>query len=289
MKKITVAHSPDADDIFMLAPIKFGWCKYSNLFTLVSSDIESLNKQSLIGKYDITAISFGVYPLIKDDYALLRGGVSFGYGYGPKLIKKENTTLKRDFTVAISGSLTTNALIFKMAYPRAKIVYKNFLEIEDAVLKGEVDSGILIHESILTYNNSLTVEAKLWDIWLDICNADLPLPLGGLALRRSIPINKAILYENIMMKSIKIANMYKRIISNMLIERKYVRVDGINLDTYVDMYANTKSIEMDEKQIKALEKLYIVAYEKGFYNQTLDIKNYLIPKEYANKRHGLKK
>ncbi len=85
-----VGHSPDADDIFMYYAIRFGWINSENIkFQNYALDIETLNKKALENYYDITAISFALYPHIKDEYALLRTGISFGNGYGPKLIRKK--------------------------------------------------------------------------------------------------------------------------------------------------------------------------------------------------------
>ena len=90
MRKILIAHSPDADDIFMYYAIKFGWISTPNLkLENVALDIETLNQRVLQNFYDISAISFALFPKIKNDYALLNTGVSFGSGYGPKLIKKK--------------------------------------------------------------------------------------------------------------------------------------------------------------------------------------------------------
>lgn len=90
MRTIYVAHSPDADDIFMYYAIKFGWVSPKDTkFENIAADIETLNQATLKGEYDICAISFALYPFIKEDYALLRTAVSFGNGYGPKLIKKK--------------------------------------------------------------------------------------------------------------------------------------------------------------------------------------------------------
>ena len=202
MKTISVAHSPDADDIFMYYAIKFGWVSAKNAkFENIAADIETLNQATLKGEYDICAISFALYPFVKDDYALLKTAVSFGEGYGPKLIKKIGTKLKRNFKVALSGEFTTNALLFKIAYPNARITYMNFLDIENSVLNGTVDAGVLIHESILTYNNELEVEREMWDIWVELSGGGLPLPLGGMCLRRSIPLHSAIDYENTLIKA----------------------------------------------------------------------------------------
>ncbi len=110
--KIDIAHSPDADDIFMYYAIKFGWVDTKDYqFNNVALDIETLNKEALNGRYAVTAISFGLYPKIRDEYALLRTAVSFGYGYGPKLIKKKGKRLRRNFKLALSGENTTNAML----------------------------------------------------------------------------------------------------------------------------------------------------------------------------------
>ena len=133
----TIAHSPDADDIFMYYAIAFGWVDTPYKLVNTALDIETLNTACLQGLYDISAISFSLYPNICNDYALLRTGMSFGEGYGPKMVKRAKTKLKRNFKVALSGENTTNAMLFKIYYPNARIVYKNFLEIEESVLSGE--------------------------------------------------------------------------------------------------------------------------------------------------------
>ena len=283
-KKVVVAHSPDADDVFMYYAIKFGWVgnkKYK--FQNRAEDIESLNQKALKNIYDVSAISFGVYPFIKDEYALLKTAISFGYGYGPKLVKLKGKKLKPNFKVALSGEYTTNALIFKIYYPKARIVYKNFLEIENAVLNGEVDAGVLIHESILTYDERLEVEKELWDIWVELAG-NIPLPLGGMAIRRSLPLIDAIEIEDILTKAVKIANEHKNILAKMLIERNLVRVDDKTLDKYLNLYANDKSIELDIEQIEAINKLYQLGYKHNLLPCMKDIKEYMIPKEYKNLR-----
>jgi 1,4-dihydroxy-6-naphthoate synthase len=287
LNNILVAHSPDADDIFMYYAIKLGWVGLDNTkFDNISADIETLNIATLEGKYDICAISFALYPFVKDDFALLKTAVSFGDGYGPKLVKLKDKKLKRNFKVALSGKYTTNALLFKIKYPDAKITYMNFLDIEQAVLDGTVDAGVLIHESILTYDRNLEVEAELWDIWQELAGKNLPLPLGGMCLRRSIPLNKAIDYEDTLIKAVKVANSNKLLLSKMLIERDLIRVDHDTLQTYLDLYANDESIELSDLQYEALDKLYSLGYEHGFYDEIIKSKEYLIPSEYKDIRNS---
>ena len=285
MKTISVAHSPDADDIFMYYAIKFGWVTAKDArFENIADDIESLNQATLKGEYDICAISFALYPFVKDDYALLKTAVSFGQGYGPKLIKKKGTILKKNFKVALSGEFTTNALLFKIAYPNARITYLNFLEIEEAVLNGTVDAGVLIHESILTYNQELEVEKEMWDIWVELSGGDLPLPLGGMCLRRSIPLHDAINYENTLIKAVDVANKNRRVLAPMLLEKGLIRVDAATLDRYLDLYANDNSVKMSEIQYKALNKLFELGYKNGHYQNLIKAEDFLIPSEYEELR-----
>ena len=285
MKTISVAHSPDADDIFMYYAIKFGWVRAKDAkFDNIAADIETLNQATLKGEYDICAISFALYPFVKDDYALLRTAVSFGEGYGPKLIKKIGTKLKRNFKVALSGEFTTNALLFKIAYPEARISYMNFLEIEEAVLNGTVDAGVLIHESILNYNQKLEVEKEIWDIWVELSGGGLPLPLGGMCLRRSIPLHSAIDYENTLIKAVEVANKNRRVLAPMLLEKGLIRVDAPTLDKYLDLYANDNSVKMSELQYKAIDKLFELGYKNGFYQDLIKAEDFLIPSEYEELR-----
>ena len=287
MNKIVVAHSPDADDIFMYYAIKFGWVNLKNTkFDNLALDIETLNQATLKGEYDICAISFALYPFVKNDFALLKTAVSFGDGYGPKLVKLKGTKLKRNFRIALSGKYTTNALLFKIKYPEARITYMNFLDIEGAVLDGTVDAGALIHESILTYDEKLEVEYELWDIWQELAGKELPLPLGGMCLRRSIPLNKAIDYENTLIKAVNVANDNKLLLSKMLIERDLIRVDHDTLQTYLGLYANDDSIKLSELQFKALNKLYSLGFEHGFYDDLIKAEDYLIPTEYKELRNS---
>lgn len=287
MKKTLIAHSPDADDIFMYYAIKFGWVGMKDThFDNIAKDIQTLNEDALNGVYDIVAISFALYPFIASEYALLRTAVSFGEGYGPKIIRKKGTKLKRNFKVALSGKHTTNAMLFRIAYPDARITYMNFLEIEQAVLGGKVDAGVLIHESILTYNEELEVEREMWDIWQELSGGGLPLPLGGMAIRRSIPLTKAIEYEATLTKAVDVARKHKERLSKMLLERHLVRIDAPTLDQYLELYANDASVSLSEVQYEAIDKLFEIGYKHGFYDKLIRVQDYLIPTEYKELRYS---
>ena len=285
MKELTIAHSPDADDIFMYYAIKFGWVGIDGVkFNNIAKDIQTLNEDAISSTHDIVAISFGAYPLIRDEYALLRTAVSFGDGYGPKIIKKKGATLKRNFKVALSGKHTTNALLFRIAYPEARVVYMNFLDIEEAVLNGDVHAGVLIHESILTFSSELEVHKHMWDIWQELGGGDLPLPLGGMAIRRSFALTHAIEYEKTLTKAVQVARDHKEALSKMLLERGLVRIDDETLDKYLELYANDDSILLSELQLKAINRLFELGHKAGFYDEAIDVNDYLIPLEYQEQR-----
>jgi len=284
-KLIEVAHSPDADDIFMYMAIDFGWVGNDYAYKHYALDIQTLNEEALKNSFAVSAISFALYPLIASEYALLRTAVSFGQGYGPKLICLKNKTLKKNFKVALSGAHTTNALLFRLKYPDARIVYMSFLDIEKAVLSGEVDAGVLIHESILEFDERLRTEAEIWDIWCELVGTDsLPLPLGGMALRRSLTLSDAINIEKDLIKAVQIADDNRKILAPMLLERKLIRVDKEKLDIYLNLYANKNSVFLSQIQIKALDALFELGFRAGFYDKLIKTQDFFIPSEYENLR-----
>ncbi len=286
MRSLQVGHSPDADDIFMYYAISFGWIQSTQIrFENDALDIETLNQKALKGIFDVSAISFALYPLIALEQCLLRTGISFGNGYGPKLIKKKGKILKKNFKVALSGAHTTNAMLFRIAYPEARIFYKNFLEIETSVLSGAVDAGVLIHESILQYDESLEVECEIWDLWCDLNRQDLPLPLGGMCLRRSLPLQTAISVESLLTNAVRVALHNKPLLSKMLQERNLVRVDSKKLETYLNLYANEDSVCLNVQQLQALNTLFRIGYEHKFYTQIINAEECLIPTDYLEFRN----
>jgi len=265
----------------MYFAIKFGWVDTKGYtFENIGLDIETLNVEALKGTYDISAISFGMYPLIKEEYALLRTAVSFGEGYGPKLIRRKDKKLKRNFKVALSGKYTTNAMLFRIYYPEACPVYMDFLEIEEAVVSGKVDAGVLIHESILDFDDSLEVEKEVWDIWVELAGEGLPLPLGGMAIRRSLPLNRAIELENILIKGVKVANDKKEELCAKLEAENLVRISAEMLTKYLDMYASDESVSLSSLQLKALDTLYEIGFNHGLWDTPIKTVDYLIPNEY---------
>jgi 1,4-dihydroxy-6-naphthoate synthase len=175
-------------------------------------------------------------------------------------------------------------MLFRLYYPDARPVYMDFLEIEQAVVDGKVDAGVLIHESILDFDASLEVEKEIWDIWVELAGEGLPLPLGGMAIRRSLPLNRAIEIEQILIDGVKIANERKEELCNKLENDDLVRISDEMLTQYLDMYASNESVELSKLQLTALDKLYQIGFEHGMWETPIKTEDYLIPREYNDTR-----
>ena len=187
-KTIHVGHSPDSDDAFMFYALAEGLIDTDGLtYTHQLQDIETLNRRALNGELEVTAVSIHAYAYLADRYALLPSGSSMGDRYGPRLVAREPATLdsatgKR---IAVPGLLTTAYLALKLAVPNFEAVVVPFDEIEDAVLAGTVDFGLLIHEGQLTYRDrGLSLIADLGEWWFS--ETGLPLPLGGNVVRKDL-------------------------------------------------------------------------------------------------------
>lgn len=187
-RTITLAHSPDADDAFMfyaLAKDKLDTGELRFVHTLM--DIQSLNVDALNEKYDVTAVSFGMYPRIADRYALLSSGSSIGDGYGPIVVSKDPVDPSKlaDTLVAVPGENTSAFVSLKLYCPALKYVVMDFMEIQEAVIAGKVPAGLLIHEGQLTYEEEgLRKVVDLGEWWK--AKTSLPLPMGGNAIRRAL-------------------------------------------------------------------------------------------------------
>src|SRR5437764_8844031 len=185
---ITVAHSPDSDDAFMFYGLATNKLVTGNLsFTHVLKDIQTLNEEAFRGTYDVTAISFHAYAYISDKYVLLPHGASIGDNYGPILVSKEPRTVDEigSMTIAIPGELTSAFLALRIYNDEFQYEVMAFDDIINAVQKGEVDAGLLIHEGQLFYNQlGLHKVLDLGEWWHD--KTGLPLPMGGNAIRRDL-------------------------------------------------------------------------------------------------------
>ena len=187
-RTIHVAHSPDSDDAFMFYALAEGKVDTNGLrYVHELQDIETLNQRALRGELEVTAVSIHAYAYLADRYALLPHGASMGDGYGPRLVAREpmGRADVRGKRVAIPGALTSAFLALRLFEPDFVAVPTPFDAIEEAVERGDVDLGLLIHEGQLTYGDrGLHLIADMGAWWLK--ETGLPLPLGGNVIRKDL-------------------------------------------------------------------------------------------------------
>jgi 1,4-dihydroxy-6-naphthoate synthase len=190
-RTIHVAHSPDSDDAFMFWALAAEKLDTGDLrYVHELADIETLNRRALAGELEVSAVSIHAYAYLADRYALLGCGASMGDGYGPRVVARVSApgdprTSLAGRRIAVPGLLTTAYLALRLYQPEFEPVVVPFDRIEAAVLSGEVEAGLLIHEGQLTYADaglSLWTDLGAW--WL--ADSGLPLPLGGNVVRRDL-------------------------------------------------------------------------------------------------------
>jgi 1,4-dihydroxy-6-naphthoate synthase len=203
----TIAHSPDSDDAYMMAPLALGWLDPEGFdFRFLRKDIETLNGEALEGRYEVTAISFGAYPDLAGRYQLLTAGSSIQEGTGPLVVAREPLTgpdLRR-VKVAIPGLRTSAYLALRQWLPGLEVELVPFDRILPAVAEGRFQAGLLIHESQLMYKDlglHLVVDLGAW--WK--AERDLPLPMGGNAIRADLPEDVKRRFARLMRRSVETA------------------------------------------------------------------------------------
>jgi len=186
--KIHVAHSPDSDDAFMFYALAEGLIDTEGLeYVHELQDIETLNRRALRAELEVSAVSIHAYAFLTDRYALLSSGASMGDRYGPRLVSRAPMSRAeiRGKRIAIPGLLTSAYLALRLFEPEFEALVTPFDQVEEAVLDGRADLGLIIHEGQLTYaDRGLALIADLGEWWHD--QTGLPLPLGGNIVRRDL-------------------------------------------------------------------------------------------------------
>jgi 1,4-dihydroxy-6-naphthoate synthase len=260
--KMLIAHTPDPDDAFMFYAMFEHKIETSFEYEQVVKDIETLNKESIDAKYDVTAISANGYMHVSDIYDLTTSGASFGLTYGPLVIAKNKIDLKGK-TIATPGRYTSAELLYRMFAPEAgKFKEIRFDKIVNAIMDNEVDAGILIHDEQLTFHEKGLVSVLgLYDEWKKYAG-DLPIPLGFNAIRKNMPLEDKLKYKKDFENSIKYAMDHET--DAVKYAMKYSRYDNFELERkFILMYVNDLSIDFGEKGRKALDLYYKRASDKN--------------------------
>jgi 1,4-dihydroxy-6-naphthoate synthase len=255
--KFTLGFSPCPNDTFIFDALVNKKIDTEGLdFEVVLEDVETLNQWAMQGKLDVSKISYGVLPLVLDRYELLDAGGALGKGVGPLLIAREPIQLSeiKDRTVAIPGQRTTAHLLFSLAFPDAKNKeFTIFSAIEDAVLSGKVDCGVIIHENRFTYQKRGLVKLiDLGEFWEKETGA--PIPLGGIVMKRDFDEVLAPKINRLIRKSLEYAfARYPELPA-------YVRAHAQEMEEqvmrqHIDLYVNDYSLSLGESGKKAVSVL----------------------------------
>lgn len=256
---IHVAHSPDSDDAFMFYALAEGKIDTGDLrYVHELSDIESLNRRALEGGLEVTAVSIHAYAYLADKYALLNSGSSMGDRYGPRLVSTrpapaDPRTAARGKRIAVPGTLTTAYLALRLYQPEFEAVVTPFDQIEDAVLAGRVDLGLLIHEGQLTYQEQgLHLWADMGEWWFG--ETGLPLPLGGNVVRRDLGPAVVAQVARDLKASIVYALEHRS--PALAHARQFNRgIGDEKTDTFVGMYVNQWTVDYGDRGREAVREL----------------------------------
>jgi len=264
MPLIRIGHSPDPDDAFMFYALTAGKVKARDIdVEHVLEDIESLNRRARTGELEVTAVSAATYTLIHDRYRMMDPGASMGKGYGPILVGREPVEPKdiADKVIAIPGSHTTAAMLLRLYVGDPPIIEVAFDKIPYAVLEGQADLGLLIHEGQITHASmGLHKVLDMGQLWAR--DTGLPLPLGINVMRRDLGDDVHRRLSQALRDSIDYA--YAHVDEALEYAMRYGR--GIDKETcrrFVLMYVNDYTKRLGDDGRAALERLYQMAHAKG--------------------------
>jgi 1,4-dihydroxy-6-naphthoate synthase len=273
--KITIAHSPDSDDAFMhyaLARHKIDAGDYE--FEHILQDIETLNRAAANATYDITALSIHAYAYLSDQYALLSHGASMGEEYGPMIVARREYSPQeiKSQVVAIPGKQTSAYLGLKLFAPDIETVEMAFDEILPAVVEGKVAAGLLIHEGQLTYRDAGTHLVLDLGKWWSEQTGGLPLPLGGNAIRRSLPAKVKHEVSQLLRESIRYALEHREEALDYAMEfARGLETEREMANRFVGMYVNKRTLDYGDDGRRAVRLFLDKGFEAGIIPHRVDV------------------
>jgi 1,4-dihydroxy-6-naphthoate synthase len=263
--KISLGFSPCPNDTFIFDAMVHGKIDTEGLtFEYFLSDVEELNRKAFTGEVDVTKISCHAYPYIAGDYKILDAGGALVYGSGPLLIGKRfiDDYGLRDSRIAIPGKYTTANLLFSIAWPEAqnKTEYL-FSAIEDVLLEDKADAGLIIHETRFTYQKKGLIKiADMGEFWNSLTG--LPIPLGTIAVKRSLPYDVALTINRILRRSIEHARNDSTSPFD-FVRSNAKEMDSLVMNSHIKMFVNSFSINLGNTGREALTELFRIANERG--------------------------
>lgn len=276
MSKLTLGFSPCPNDCFIFDALIHKRIDTEGLdFVVKMEDVETLNRWAVEGKLDITKLSYHAFAYITDTYQLLNAGSALGFNCGPLLISKRDITeeevKKGILKIAIPGKLTTANFLLSLAFPEAKnkteIIFSG---IEEGVLSGQYDAGLIIHENRFTYEQKgLKKIIDLGEYWESLIHA--PIPLGGIMIKRNLDDQLKHKVDRLIRKSVEYA-FVNPTASNDFVKAHSQEMEPEVMKKHIDLYVNQYSIDLGDPGKNAIQLLMNKAKEIGLikdYNEKL--------------------
>lgn len=235
-------------------------------------DVDELNNKAKNALLDITKLSFGAISSLSDKYQILDAGSALGFGCGPLLISKDKIDIhsasNKNIKIAIPGEKTTANLLLSMAVPQLKNkVVMLFSEIEQAILDGVVDAGLIIHENRFTYESlGLKKIIDLGEHWEQ--TTGLPVPLGCIAVRRSLSQSSKLEIQSIIRESVEFAFKYPDKSSEYVAEHAQSMKPEV-MKQHINLYVNDFSISLGQKGKEAINRLFEEGRKAGIIGELI--------------------
>ena len=263
-KRLSIGFSPCPNDTFIFDALVHHKIDTEGLdFDVFLGDVEDLNQKAFKQELDITKISYHAYGYLTEDYVLLDAGSALGKGCGPLLVKRANNDKVElnTSTIAIPGRYTTANFLLSIAEPNATAKTELlFSEIENAVLEGKVDAGLLIHENRFTYQErGLEKIIDLGEYWEQ--NTGALIPLGGIIMKRSLPQETILKVNRILRKSIEYAFRYPDAPLPYMQENAQEMDEEVMMQ-HVELYVNKYSLDLGEEGRNAITEMFNLAQQK---------------------------
>jgi 1,4-dihydroxy-6-naphthoate synthase len=236
-------------------------------FEVFYDDVETLNHKAFLGELDITKLSYHAFAYVADHYVLLDAGSALGFGVGPMLISDSEISISDlksnpNYKIGIPGKYTTANFLLGLAFPEAtNKVELVFSDIENAVLDGRVDIGLIIHENRFTYQDKgLKKIIDLGDFWEK--ETGLAIPLGGIVANRELKPDVLEKINRVLRRSVEFA------FANPKSGLEYIRSHAQEMSEdvmykHIDLYVNKYSLDLGEEGKKAIKLLFDTAREKN--------------------------
>jgi 1,4-dihydroxy-6-naphthoate synthase len=263
-KNYTIGFSPCPNDTFIFDAMINNRLQVTDAWTPHLLDVEALNKNAAEERFDVTKMSFAAYALVSDKYQILNSGSALGRGCGPLIISKSPLSLEdlKDKTIAIPGSRTTANLLMSIFVPECKAKLEMvFSDIEDAVLSGGCDAGLIIHENRFTYEQKgLFKVADLGELWEK--KTGLPIPLGCIAVKRSLSEDEKKHIDDLIRQSVEYA------FNNPDASKDYIAQHAQEMNSevqqqHIDLYVNDFSVNLGDGGKKAIMTLFNEGFNAG--------------------------